>query len=299
MPMNEVNGNGQEENLITVTGLTKQYKEFTLQDISFQLPAGYIMGMIGPNGAGKTTTIKALLDLVRPDGGTVTLLGGTTPAARVACRDDLGVQLDANIYPDTWRVKQVAAALAPFFPHWDAGLFAELCQDMAIPQKTKYKDMSRGTQVKLQLAAALAHHPRLLLDEPTAGLDPLARDELLTRLQDFIADGQHSVLLSTHLTADLERIADYVLYIRDGRQQFFGPVDELLGAYVLVKGGPAELTPGLQAAVIGLRRYGEGFTGLLPAAAVADLPAAVVTEPITLDELMIYFGRGAHDAQRN
>ncbi|WP_412778425.1 ABC transporter ATP-binding protein [Schleiferilactobacillus harbinensis] len=286
---------GEEENLIVVDGLAKQYKEFTLHGIHFHLPAGYIMGMIGPNGAGKTTTIKALLDMIRPDAGTISLLGAATVADRIALRDSLGVQLDTTLYPDYWRVKQVAKSLRSFFPQWDDAYFDQLCTDMEIPLKTKYKSMSRGTQVKLQLAAALAHHPRLLiLDEPTAGLDPLARDELLTRLQDFIADGQHSVLLSTHLTGDLERIADFLLYIRGGRQQFFGHVDDLLGQYVLIKGGLADLTPALRAALIGLRTHSEGFSGLLAMDQTVGLPDTLLQESITLEELMIYFGRGPH-----
>lgn len=286
---------GEEENLIVVDGLAKQYKEFTLHGIHFHLPAGYIMGMIGPNGAGKTTTIKALLDMIRPDAGTISLLGAATAADRIALRDSLGVQLDTTLYPDYWRVKQVAKSLRSFFPQWDDAYFDQLCTDMEIPLKTKYKSMSRGTQVKLQLAAALAHHPRLLiLDEPTAGLDPLARDELLTRLQDFIADGQHSVLLSTHLTGDLERIADFLLYIRGGRQQFFGHVDDLLGQYVLIKGGLADLTPTLRAALIGLRTHSEGFSGLLAVDQTVGLPDTLLQESITLEQLMIYFGRGPH-----
>ncbi|MFT8338233.1 ABC transporter ATP-binding protein [Schleiferilactobacillus harbinensis] len=286
---------GEEENLIVVDGLAKQYKEFTLHGIHFHLPVGYIMGMIGPNGAGKTTTIKALLDMIRPDAGTISLLGAATVADRIALRDSLGVQLDTTLYPDYWRVKQVAKSLRSFFPQWDDAYFDQLCTDMEIPLKTKYKSMSRGTQVKLQLAAALAHHPRLLiLDEPTAGLDPLARDELLTRLQDFIADGQHSVLLSTHLTGDLERIADFLLYIRGGRQQFFGHVDDLLGQYVLIKGGLADLTPALRAALIGLRTHSEGFSGLLAVDQTVGLPDTLLQESITLEELMIYFGRGPH-----
>lgn len=286
---------GEEENLIVVDGLAKQYKEFTLHGIHFHLPAGYIMGMIGPNGAGKTTTIKALLDMIRPDAGTISLLGAATAADRIALRDSLGVQLDTTLYPDYWRVKQVAKSLRSFFPQWDDAYFDQLCTDMEIPLKTKYKSMSPGTQVKLQLAAALAHHPRLLiLDEPTAGLDPLARDELLTWLQDFIADGQHSVLLSTHLTGDLERIADFLLYIRGGRQQFFGHVDDLLGQYVLIKGGLADLTPALRAALIGLRTHSEGFSGLLAVDQTVGLPDTLLQESITLEELMIYFGRGPH-----
>jgi ABC-2 type transport system ATP-binding protein len=285
----------EEENLIVVDGLAKQYKEFTLHGIHFHLPAGYIMGMIGPNGAGKTTTIKALLDMIRPDAGHISMLGANTANDRIALRDSLGVQLDTTLYPDYWRVKQVAKSLRDFFPQWDDAYFDQLCREMDIPSKTKYKSMSRGTQVKLQLAAALAHHPRLLiLDEPTGGLDPLARDELLTRLQDFIADGEHSVLLSTHLTGDLERIADFLLYICGGRQQFFGHVDDLLNQYVLVKGGLNELTPALREVLIGLRTHSEGFSGLLAVDQTAGLPNTLLQESITLEELMIYFGRGGH-----
>lgn len=279
--------------LLTVTNLNKQYAEFQLADVSFQLPAGYIMGFIGPNGAGKTTTIKAILDMIRPDTGQIELLGQTTPQGRESVRDQIWIVLDGPVYPDSWRAETVSRYVGPFFPSWDPDKFKELLQDFAIPTKPKYRDLSTGAKIKLQLAAAFAHHPRLLiLDEPTSGLDPIARDELIGILQDFISDGQRSVLISTHDVLELAKVADYVTYLLAGKVTFTGSLDELLDRYVMIKGGPNDLTPVIQANIIGLQRSAVGFAGIWPTDQIATLPASIVQEPVDLESLMIAFGKG-------
>lgn len=279
--------------LLTVSHLNKHYEDFHLADVSFHLPAGYIMGFIGPNGAGKTTTIKAILDMLQPDSGAINLLGQTTVAARKQVRDQLGVVLDGMVYPDSWQSTAVNRFVGPFFPSWDAAYFKQLCHDFAIPEKTKYRDLSMGTKIKLQLAAALAHHPQLLiLDEPTSGLDPIARDELIAILQDFISDDQHSVLISTHSIIELAKVADYVTYLLTGKVTFTGPLSDLLDRYIMIKGGPNELTPGIQATIIGLQQSRVGFSGIWPADQADQLPDSIVQETVDLETLMIAFGKG-------
>lgn len=280
-------------NLLTVTNLNKRYADFQLTDVNFHLPAGYIMGFIGPNGAGKTTTIKAILDMIRPDTGQIDLLGQTTPLDRESVRDQIGIVLDGPVYPDSWRPETVSRYVGPFFPSWDTDKFKGLLKDFAIPTKPKYRDLSMGAKIKLQLAAAFAHHPRLLiLDEPTSGLDPIARDELIGILQDFISDGQRSVLISTHDVLELAKVADYVTYLLAGKVTFTGSLDELLDRYVMIKGGPNDLTPAIQATIIGLQRSVVGFAGIWPTDQTDTLPASIVQEPVDLESLMIAFGKG-------
>ncbi|MFD1432744.1 ABC transporter ATP-binding protein [Lacticaseibacillus yichunensis] len=285
--------------LLTVKDLTKQYQEFTLGPLSFNVPAGYILGMIGPNGAGKTTTLRLLLDMAAPTAGTVTLNGDTTPAARALARAEVGVALDTTGFPESWRVADVDSAMALFLPNWDAARFHELIDLFGVAKKTAYKKLSRGTQAKVNLAAALSHDAKLvILDEPAAGLDPIARDQLMTLLQAYIEDGQHSVILSSHITGDLARIADYLLYIVGGHQLFFGETATLLDRYVLVKGGRGKLTPELKKLGLGLRETAVGFSLMMRAEAARNLPAGLTIEPVDLDALMIYYGKEVQaDAQ--
>lgn len=281
--------------LLTVTNLTKRYADYQLANVSFSLPAGYIMGFIGPNGAGKTTTIKAILDMIKPDSGNISVLGQTTPQARETIRDQLGIVLDGAVYPDSWPAEAVNRYVGPFFPNWDTAYFQQLLRDFDIPTKPKYHDLSMGTKIKLQLAAALAHHPKLLiLDEPTSGLDPIARDELIAILQDFIRDEQHSVLISTHSIMELAKVADYVTYLLAGKITFTSPLSDLLDRYLLIKGGPNDLTAAIKATLIGLQESPVGFSGVWPADQAAMLPDNMIQEPVDLETLMIAFGEGGH-----
>ncbi|NJP39633.1 ABC transporter ATP-binding protein [Oscillospiraceae bacterium HV4-5-C5C] len=281
---------------LEVEALGKHYRQFDLRDISFSLPQGYIMGFIGPNGAGKTTTIKTILGLLRPDHGQARLFGqpavtagSSTVQVPSTSNREIGVVMDKCLYSEDWTVQQTARILAPFYADWDAAAFDRYAERFALEPAKKIKELSRGMQVKLQLAAALSHHAKLLiLDEPTSGLDPVARDEICDLLCDFVSDPHKSVLFSTHITADLEKIADYLTFILNGRLVYSGTKDELLESYVRVAGGPGELTPQQRALVIGYREHRSGFEGMCLCQHLKQLPRQLLTEPVTLDEIIVY-----------
>ena len=197
---------------LSVTGTTKHYNSgFTLDDITFDLPAGYIMGLIGPNGAGKSTLIKLILNMIRRDAGRIQVLGLDAVGYEEAVKEQLGVVFDTSYFVDTWSVNKVERVMRGMYRTWHADLFDGYLRRFGLDRGKKVKELSRGMQMKLMLAVALSHDARLLiLDEPTSGLDVLARDELMDILAAYIEDGERSVLFSTHITADLERAADFI-----------------------------------------------------------------------------------------
>ncbi len=249
-------------NILEVSGLCKDYGEFKLQSVSFKLPKGYVMGFIGPNGAGKTTTLKLILDVIKADAGGVRMFKGEEER-----NTKIGVVMDAPMYVDDWAVADVERAVKPFYKKWDSGKFGGVLKQFGIDTKKKVKDLSRGMKVKLQIAAAFSHGAELLiLDEPTSGLDPVARDEICDLLREFVLDESRGVLFSTHITTDLEKVADYITFILDGRVIFTGARDELLEKYALVKGGLNEITAAQKKTIIGLREHGAGFEGMIETA---------------------------------
>ena len=187
-------------NILEVNNIAKNYTGFSLKDVSFEVPTGYIMGFIGPNGAGKTTTIKSILNLISTDAGTVKLFGMDSKADSTKINEQIGVVMDAPFFVDDWTVADVETAVAPFYAHWDRNKYTELLKSFNLDKKKKVKELSRGMKVKLMLAVALSHNAKLLiLDEPTSGLDPVAREELCEMLSDFISDESRSILFSTQI----------------------------------------------------------------------------------------------------
>lgn len=272
--------------LLTLSGLTKHYDNFTLGPLDLHLPGGAILGLIGENGAGKTTLLRGILGLAKADGGAVSLFGGPADAA---ARAQVGVVLDECLFHDSLRPRDLNAILAPAFPTWDRDDFFSLLDKYHLPTEQRVKEFSRGMKMKLSLAAALAHRPRLLLlDEATAGLDPVTRNEILDEFLDFIQDEDHSVLLSSHITSDLERVADYVAYLHRGQLVFCDPKDRILrdyGRVVCTARQLEEVDPGdlLRVhrgpyACQGLTAYRRDFAARYP-----DL----VVEPTTLEEIML------------
>lgn len=250
---------------LSVTGLTKHYDSgFTLDDVTFDLPSGYIMGLVGPNGAGKSTLIKLILNMTTRDAGRIEVLGLDAMADEERAKEQLGVVLDSSYFIEYMTVDAVERTSSPMYPLWDHNLFDAYLRRFGLGRNKKIKDLSRGMQMKLMLAVALSHDAKLLiLDEPTSGLDVLSRDELMDILSDYVADGGHSVIFSTHITADLERCADFLAYITNGMLYYSGPKDEFEDAFRLVKGGPDELMDGLQRAMVGIRTYATGFDALV------------------------------------
>ena len=279
-------------NILEIKNLNKKYEDFSLSDVSFAVPQGYIMGFIGPNGAGKTTTIKSILSMIRPDSGEITLLGKKVPSNDV--KNEIGVVMDLPFYVDEWNVNDVESAVAPFYSNWNKDAFTKHLHDFNLSRTKKVQELSRGMKVKLMLAVALSHNARLLiLDEPTSGLDPVARDELIELLSEFVSDANKGVLFSTHITTDLEKIADYITFIINGKIEFTGEKDALLESFILIKGGPSELTAEQKKNVIGYREHNVGFEGMIKTANRNQFPSRVSFEKISLDEIIIYMNKEA------
>ena len=281
-------------NIIEVKDICKSFSSFSLDHISFNVPAGYIMGFIGPNGAGKTTTIKTILHMIAPDSGEIVLFGTPQSQYTANLKDDIGVVMDLPFYVEDWKVKDVESALSPFYSRWDHTVFEALIKKFDVAKNKKVKDLSRGMKVKLMLAVALSHDAKLLiLDEPTSGLDPVARDELMDMLAEFIADEKKAVLFSTHITSDLEKVADYITFIIGGRIEFTGERDVLLESYLLVKGGESALTPEQKRSIIGYREHHAGFEGMIKTENAKQFPADIVLEKASLEEIIVHMSKEA------
>jgi ABC-2 type transport system ATP-binding protein len=261
-----------------------------LRDLSFELPTGYVMGFIGANGAGKTTTIRCLLGMRPIETGEIELLGHRVPGP-VALRQEVGVVLDHTYLVGDWRLTEVELALRPFYDRWDGAAYRRLLDEFGLDPRVRVKDLSRGMSMKLMIAVALSHQARLLVfDEPTSGLDPVARDELVGIIGDFLLDEGHSVLFSTHITSDLDRIGDYLTLIHDGRIVRTGTKDEVLDAYRVVRAGPDELTEFVGVELIGPRRTATGAQALVRTEEAGFLDGEVVVEAPTLEEIAIHVG---------
>jgi len=266
---------------------------FELRDVSFELPTGYVMGLIGANGAGKTTIIRSLLGMRPIDTGEIELLGHRVPGP-VALRQDVGVVLDHTYLVGDWRLAEVERTLRPFYDRWDSGRYRQLLGEFGLDPRARVKDLSRGMAMKLMIAVALSHRARLLVfDEPTSGLDPVARDELVGIVGDFLVDEGHSVLFSTHITADLDRIGDYVTLIHGGRIVRTGTKDEVLDAYRVVRAGPDDLSGLVGVELIGLRRTATGSQALVRTDEAGFLDGRVLVEAPTLEDLAVHIGAGA------
>ncbi|GFZ30369.1 ABC transporter ATP-binding protein [Clostridium zeae] len=280
-------------NALEVLNLHKTYNDFTLDSVSFSLPIGYIMGFVGQNGAGKTTTIRCILNMASKDGGEIKIFGLDNMRDELAVKQKLAVVFDEIFFVDTWRVKDVEKAIQGFYSGWDSNLYWEYIKKFKLSQKKQVKDLSRGMKMKLMLAVAMSHDAKLLiLDEPTSGLDPVARDEFLEILREYISDGEKSVFFSTHITSDLEQIADYITLIDNGRVFYTGTKDSLLEHFSMVKGSKTDLTTDMKKKIIGLSVTSTGFTGMIPVPELKGLPRSIVTEPPTIDEILIYISKG-------
>lgn len=287
-----LNEAGNGKNALEVRKLCKGFKSFNLSDVTFNVPKGYITGFIGSNGAGKTTTIKLMLNILGSDSGNVTVFGENVD---IMSNESIGVVMDMPMYSDEWTLLDVEKAVSPFYVKWDKGLFAQYLKKFGLDPSKKVKELSRGMKVKLQIAAALSHDAKLLiLDEPTSGLDPVARDEICDLLREFVSseDGTKSVFYSTHITSDLEKTADFIVFIQNGQIIFSGAKDDLLEKYARVTGGLGELSREQKEVIIGYREHKNGFEGLIETVNIEMLPKSVLSEEATLDEIIIFINKG-------
>lgn len=276
------------DNFLEVSNLSKSFQGFRLQNISFSLPKGYIMGLIGPNGSGKTTTIKLILNMMKRDSGEVKIMGLDNIEDEKAVKANVGVVFDSNYFCDEWTVSQAENAVSIFYKNWDRSRFSNLLKRFHIPSAKKVKELSKGMQMKLMIACAFSYDAKLLiLDEPTSGLDPVSRDELLKILSEYIEDGEHSVLFSTHITGDLERAADYITYVNYGELFFTGSKDEFVDMFRIVKGGRDELTLDLSEKLVGIRNFSTGFEALIKSEDVKYFSHLDI-EPVTIDDIVVF-----------
>ena len=281
------------EHALEVENLRKQYGSFALNDVGFTLPGGSIMGLIGENGASKTTTIKLILNMIRKDGGSVRVLGMDHIEQEKPVKQQLGVVLDDCHFHDTLRTADIASIMRALFEGWDDGLFVQTLQQLGVPQDKTVKQMSKGMKTKLSLCAALAHRPRLLiLDEATSGLDPVMRSEVLDILRDIIQDEERSVLLSTHITSDLEKAADYITLLHEGRVVFSEAATTLQYGCGILRCGQADFARIDAADIIGQRKGQFGHEVLVRdrSRAQRKYPACTV-DPASIEEIMLFYVR--------
>lgn len=226
---------------LEVKNLCKKYNEFELKNINFTLPKGMIMGLIGENGAGKTTTIKSILNLIKIDNGEIKIFGLNIKENEKKIKEDIGVVLDDCFFSEYLTPTDINKIMRKIYKKWDEKLYYKYLEDFKLPKNKISKEFSSGMKMKLKIAVALSHHPKLLiLDEPTSGLDPVARSEILDIFQDFIQNEENSIFVSSHITSDLEHIADYITFINDGEIVLSKTRDELLEKYGIVKCSKSE-----------------------------------------------------------
>lgn len=224
------------ENILEIKNLSKKYNGFELRNVNIELPKGIIMGFIGENGAGKTTTIKSILNIINRDSGEIKIFGLDNKENERKIKEDIGVVLDDSFLSEYLNPADINKIMKNIYKNWDEKLYFKYIEDFKLPKEKISKEYSSGMKMKLKIAVALAHHPRLLiLDEPTSGLDPVARNEILDIFQEFIQDEEHGIFVSSHITSDLEHIADYITFINNGEIIFTKTRDELLENYGIVK----------------------------------------------------------------
>jgi len=282
--------------VIQLEHLCKYYDGFELREMTFPVKQGYITGLIGPNGAGKTSLIQMIMGMVHPDRGRISLFGEHSSGNETGIKERIGYVSDENYFYEHLTIKQMKQVIAPFYKNWNEQAFVQYLELFKLLPRKKIRDLSKGMKMKFSLAVALSHDAELLImDEPTAGLDPVFRRELLDLLSGHIQDEKRSILFSTHNTTDLDRIADYIIFINDGRLVFNETKDDLPQRYVLVKGGRELLDRDVRGLFIGMRETAHGFEGLMADRAKGEryFAGMAMCETPTLEDIMYFTVKGA------
>ncbi len=277
--------------VIELNNVTKRYDEFALDNVSFRVPKGCICGFIGQNGAGKSTTIKLIMDIIRRDDGDIRVFGEDMRTNGPKLKERIGIVFDEMGFHDFLTAKQLSKVMKGIYQKWDEETFFRYLKRFGLPTKKPCGTFSRGMRMKLQIAVAMSHGAELLvMDEPTSGLDPIVRNEILEIFQEYVMDESHTILLSSHITGDLERIADEVVFIDKGRIVLAGNKDEMLENHALVKCGKEEATQLVGDDVIARKDYGFGAELLVKNPQVwRERYPELVIEPSTLEEIMIFY----------
>ena len=280
-----------ESNAIEIRGLCKHYKGFSLDDLDLDLPYGCVLGLVGENGAGKSTTIRLIMDALERDGGTVSVLGVDNRSREfLNLKEDIGVVLDETFVPELINARQLGKIMAGTYRNWDQAAYDGWIGRFDLPPDKKFKDYSRGMTMKLGIAAALSHHPRLLLlDGATGGLDPMVREELLEVFADFAAEDGHAVLLSSHIVSDLERICDYIAFLHKGKLVLCEEKDVLLDKYGILKCSREQLSNIPEEAIHGKRIGTYGVEALVER---EFMPRDAVVDRASLEDIILYMVKG-------
>lgn len=278
-------------NAIEIKGLEKRYDGFQLGSFDLTLPSGCIMGLVGENGAGKSTTIKLIMNAIGRDAGEISVLGADNRSAGFRnIKEDIGVVLDEAYFPEVMSARNVGKVMALTYKNWDSAAFEGYLKKFSLAPDKIIKDYSRGMRMKLAIAAALSHGAKLLiLDEATSGLDPMARDELLDIFNDFTRDENCSILLSSHIVSDLEKICDYIAFLHKGRLVLCEEKDRLLEEYVLIRLPEERLRELPEESIISRRASGYGTEALVLR---GGIPAAIPTEHTSLEDIILFLAKG-------
>ena len=284
------------ENILEVKGLNKQYKnsDFSLKNVNLTVPKGTIMGFVGENGAGKSTTMGCILNTLIKDSGSIKVFGEEMTDKSIHLRDDIGVVYDVNPFPENLTPKQVARAMSHIYSTWDDAIFNDYLKKLKFPNNKKINTFSRGMTMKLALTVALAHQPRLLiLDEATAGLDPMVREDVLDLLLDFVQDENRSILFSSHITTDLEKIADYITFIHNGEVLFSDTKDELLYHYGIIRCKASQFEQLEKADVIAYKKRDYQIDVLVAHKEAAQRKyRGMMIDTATIEEIMLLIAKG-------
>ncbi|MBK3494184.1 ABC transporter ATP-binding protein [Viridibacillus sp. YIM B01967] len=285
------------ENVVELKNVTKKFKGFSVKNIDLQVKQGFVTGFIGANGAGKSTTIKMMMNLLKPDAGEVKLFGLDYKTHEKAIKERIGFVYDGNIFFEGLNLKDIKRIVAPAYKQWDDTLFYQYVEQFKLPLNKAIKTFSKGMQMKASLAIALSHHAELIImDEPTAGLDPIFRRELLDLLQELMIEGNRTIFFSTHITTDLNRIADYIAFMQNGELVFNQSIHDVAENYALVKGGLNLLDSDTEKAFVHVHRASTGFEALTDniKAVKNTFGDTVVFERASLEDIMYYLKGGIH-----
>lgn len=277
-------------NAIEIRNLCKSYKDFEINNLNLTLPGGYIMGLVGENGAGKSTTIKLILNMVQKDSGSITVLGRDNGDNFELTKEDIGVVLDEVGFGFYFTAKDIDKIMSHTYKNWSSEQFYSYLKRLSLPYNKKFKDLSRGMKMKLGIAAALSHDAKLLiLDEATNGLDPVVRDEVTDLFMEFTRDENHSILISSHIVSDLEKICDYIAFIHKGSVILCEEKDRLREDYAVISCTEQQLGELNESAVMGARKNAYGVTA---AVRKNEIPSGFDASPITVEELFVFMLKG-------
>lgn len=285
------------KNAIEITNLTKEYNNFKLGEITMNIPSGCIIGLIGENGAGKTTLIKSILNIIHPNAGKICIFGENLKTKESQIKEDIGVVLDNMFFPELLTPRDINACMKSIYKNWDAELYQKYLADFGLIEKKKIKEMSKGMRKKLEIAVALSHHPKLLiLDEPTSGLDPVVRNEVLDIFQSFLSDDDHTILFSTHITTDLEHIADEIIFIDKGQVLLEENRDNLLDTYGILKCNLEDFDKIEKQDIIKYRRLKYNYEILIKdKEKLSKKYKNFIIDKITLEDLMVLMIKGVNE----